>query len=318
MDHVVSSSTALQKDAMARPTLLSTDSDIAHMNGKVPLAQFIRPDLNIATKSKSRSQTLSETMSPSCLPIMVSPPAEEGPSGSSGKHITHYHSRDEEHIINKKVSRSGSIAKVARILGESKATIIRQKAHLPAQQNIHKGFPGNANRARQPRDRSQLPELGSTSVTSTSTPHRTRTRTRSAPASSTRTSLVGNENRPEESRRSTFPDTTPSVAGPSVPNSASTPTTPPSGRESRRSSVAKLVLDKARSVKRRLTDRRKSAEPDSPVIEEKLKGGDVLFKDRRGFSLDLPLHVSQDKSEMEYIQRKNSKLWTLDPGYCYI
>lgn len=316
MNREISSSTALYNENMARPTLLPKDPGLADTNGEVPLAQCTGP--NFDSNSISRSQTSSATLRPSSLPISASLQNVEA-FGSHTKEFTSGDSDDQDCTTGMHISRSESIVKAARLLGESEETIIRQQPYLPLQHHKQKASPDNTDRNRKPRDKVRRPDRDPNSPASTSAIHPTRTR--SAPAS-TKTSLAGDKIQPRKTRSRTVPDTSSAAAGLVFNNSVSTPTTPPSGWERRRSSVAKLVIEKARSVKKMFTDRRKCTEPNSPVIKEGRKeeekwDGDTNT-DRRGFSLDLPLHVSQDKSELEYIQRKNSKLWTFCCDYCYI
>ncbi|KAH9208428.1 hypothetical protein DL95DRAFT_38560 [Leptodontidium sp. 2 PMI_412] len=303
MNREISSSTALYKENMARPTLLPKDPGLANTNGEVPLAQYTGP--NFDSNSISRSQTSSATLRPSSLPITASLQNVEA-FGSHTKEFTSGDSDDQDCTTGMHISRSESIVKAARLLGESEETIIRQQPYLPLQHHKQKASPDNTDRNRKPRDKVRRPDRDPNSPASTSAIHPTRTR--SAPAS-TKTSLAGDKIQPRKTRSRTVPDTSSAAAGLVFNNSVSTPTTPPSGWERRRSSVAKLVIEKARSVKKMFTDRRKCTEPNSPVIKEGRKeeekwDGDTNT-DRRGFSLDLPLHVSQDKSELEYIQRKN-------------
>lgn len=196
------------------------------------------------------------------------------------------------------ISRSSSTTKASRILGETEETVIRQQAYLP----LHRRY------------REAFPDFGSPSPRSNSfwvsTSRNFRQRTCSAPASSsTRTSLVGDDIQPLDARRSTVANIR-SVAA--EPRSSSEPSTPSSERGRRRSSVAsnlRLAIHKARSVRKKFQEKRASRELDSAVIEESSsKQGDPdTYIRGRSFSLDLPLHVSQDKSEIEYIRRKNSK-----------
>ncbi|KAG4441684.1 hypothetical protein IFR05_002818 [Cadophora sp. M221] len=291
MDRVISLSTILQQDKMAQPALLLMDPELANTKDKVPLAQDAGPyfDSNSNSNSRSRSLASSATLRPSSLPTTASSQNIECAFGSYAKDVTSGDSEDQDYTT-----------------GESEETIIQQQPYLPLQHHKQKAsLPNNTDENRQPRDKVRRPEPNPNSPSSTSAIHRTRTR--SAPAS-TKTSLAGDETRPRKTRSRTVPDTSSATAGLAFGDSAATPTTPPSGWERRRSSVARLVIEKARSVKKMLfTDRRKSTEPNSPVIKEgrKVEEGWDRDRDRRGLSLDLPLHVSQDKSELEYIRRKN-------------
>ncbi|KAH7380926.1 hypothetical protein BKA64DRAFT_713478 [Cadophora sp. MPI-SDFR-AT-0126] len=208
---------------------------------------------------------------------------------------------DVEGVMSSKIS--SSTAKASRILGESEEIVLRQQIYLPLYRRTHEAFPDVTNESTQ--SNSQHLRLDPKFLPFSSTIRRKRTC--SAPASSTRTSLAGGDIQALDTRRSTVVHTGSATFG---PRSTSEPTTPPSGRERRRSSVAsnlRLVIQRARSVKKKLQDKKLSRELESPVIEESgSQQGDLnAYVRGRSFSLDLPLHVSQDRSEIEYIRRKN-------------
>ncbi|PVH83192.1 hypothetical protein DL98DRAFT_570017 [Cadophora sp. DSE1049] len=225
-------------------------------------------------------------------------------SRSTGESLSRFAEEDDvEEVMSTKVSRSGSTAKASRILRESEEIVLRQQTYLPLHRRTRETFPDFGSQS--PRSISQRLGLNPGVLTSTSTIHRKRTC--SAPASSMRASLAGDDILPLDTRRSTVANTGSATFG---PRSTSEPTTPPSGRERRRSSVAsnlRLVIHRARSVKKKLMEKRGSRELESPVIEESdSRQGDLhTYMRGQSFSLDLPLHVSQDKSEIEYIRRKN-------------
>ncbi len=73
--------------------------------------------------------------------------------------------------------------------------------------------------------------------------------------------------------------------------------------------IYELAIHKARSVRKKFQEKRGSRELDLSVFEEsdnQQEDPDTCIRGR-SFSLDLPLHISQDKSEIEYIRRKNCK-----------
>ncbi|KAL2062831.1 hypothetical protein VTL71DRAFT_5903 [Oculimacula yallundae] len=258
------------------------------MEANFALAQMSRASLNLESKTKHRFHIRSNKKRSATLPAIPTP------------YNTEIEDDTEIEEDSTEVKQFKSAAKAGRLLGLSaEATKSRQDQLTEIERNYVRSLQ-NSDQIRPIEENFQL---GEDCVTTTR-----QTRANSSPSALPSRSLsfeLGTENiQGGETRRSTLPHVTTSTAAERSPNTTSQGT---ELKLRRGSSVPRRVLEKALSVKRRLTLTKRSLDIPVFVVEEDDPEEFIpdLAGDVGGFELDLPLHISQDKSELDYIRRKN-------------